>query len=475
LQPGYGTVEYTVTVNVRPYIATFNLTAPVAATGVIDQIAHTITISVPVGTDVTGMITDIGHTGEEITPNSGAAQNFTNPVTYTVSGYGLSQAYVVTVVNPTATVEDVTIRGIVGTLLTPQPTTITLIGATFNAIAANTDVSTWFTPLPPTGVDTKIVSAVTAGATTATITFTGTPTVTSSAPLGINVPAAVLNPSTTLTKPNANAKWGINVVPPNGANFFAYNSIDGGSEDLADAKAEYTLADALTYIANPENDYPYFRLVLEAPETSASKTFNKAGATFRLEADDVANGIITLSSNGYLLRVQNGTLILGANITLEGKVDDATVPNTAALVRVEAGELVMEIGSTIKNNTNSAYGGGGVYVEGSGQFTMNGGTISGNKVTSAGSANGGGVCVNGSGRFTMHGGTISGNTSTGEGGGVSASFSLTNFTKDGGTIYGSTEADVSLRNTAAVTGAAVWHLAHDPVSREETLYPANLW
>ncbi|MDE6350203.1 MAG: hypothetical protein K2K67_04285, partial [Treponemataceae bacterium] len=49
---------------------------------------------------------------------------------------------------------------------------------------------------------------------------------------------------------------------------------------------------------------------------------------------------------------------------------------------------------------------GGVNVGGSGTFTMEGGTISGNTATS----NGGGVYVNGSGAFTMQNGTISGNT-----------------------------------------------------------------
>lgn len=81
--------------------------------------------------------------------------------------------------------------------------------------------------------------------------------------------------------------------------------------------------------------------------------------------------------------------------------------------------------------------GGGVYVDGSGTFTMNGGTISGNTASSFG----GGVYVGGSRTFTMNGGTISGNTAGVRGGGVYLYGLTVNFTMNGGTISGNTAKD----------------------------------
>ena len=91
-------------------------------------------------------------------------------------------------------------------------------------------------------------------------------------------------------------------------------------------------------------------------------------------------------------------------------------------------------GGTISGNTadgTETHGGGGVSVGSSSTFTMNGGTISGNKAVS----NGGGVRVCYGGTFTMNDGTISKNTAT-NGGGVyvSSDTRSSTFTMSGGTI-----------------------------------------
>lgn len=75
----------------------FNGLTP-AVIGVVNEGAKTISLSVPDGTDVTGLAPTITHTGVSIAPASGTAQNFTNPVTYTVTAADAStQGYVVTV------------------------------------------------------------------------------------------------------------------------------------------------------------------------------------------------------------------------------------------------------------------------------------------------------------------------------------------------------------------------------------------
>ena len=111
---------------------------------------------------------------------------------------------------PTATVGDVTIGGVKDSPITNQEVTIKLTNDKFKAIAKDTNVKGWFTNLP-TDLDAKIKTAVKDNDTTATIEISGTPSVTSSAPLIIKIPAANLVTSTSGldVMSNTNAKFAI--------------------------------------------------------------------------------------------------------------------------------------------------------------------------------------------------------------------------------------------------------------------------
>jgi YVTN family beta-propeller protein len=75
----------------------FNGLSP-AVTGSINESNHTVSLTVPSGTSVTSLVPAITITGASISPNTGVAQNFTNPVTYTVTAADAStQEYTVTV------------------------------------------------------------------------------------------------------------------------------------------------------------------------------------------------------------------------------------------------------------------------------------------------------------------------------------------------------------------------------------------
>jgi alpha-tubulin suppressor-like RCC1 family protein len=64
--------------------------------GVINETAGTIAVTVPFGTDITNLLPLFTYTGAGISPTS--AQNFTNPVTYTVTATdGSTKTYIVTV------------------------------------------------------------------------------------------------------------------------------------------------------------------------------------------------------------------------------------------------------------------------------------------------------------------------------------------------------------------------------------------
>ncbi len=104
-------------------------------------------------------------------------------------------------------------------------------------------------------------------------------------------------------------------------------------------------------------------------------------------------------------------------------------------VRMDGATFTMNNTASVKDNTAKN---GGVYVE-SGTFNMNDGTISGNKAKNdkaSNDTNGGGVFVNKSGKFEMNGGktSVSGNTATTNGGGVYVEGGT--FTMNNGTIGG---------------------------------------
>ena len=66
---------------------------------VADSINHTVTLVVPGGTDITNLApTILVSASATVSPSSGAAENFTNPVVYTVTAEdGSTQTYTVTV------------------------------------------------------------------------------------------------------------------------------------------------------------------------------------------------------------------------------------------------------------------------------------------------------------------------------------------------------------------------------------------
>jgi ABC-type Fe3+-hydroxamate transport system substrate-binding protein len=78
-------------------ITAFSFANP-AATGTITEATLTIAITVPFRTVVNALVPTITYTGASISPASGVAQDFTNPVTYTVTAAdSTTQAYTVTV------------------------------------------------------------------------------------------------------------------------------------------------------------------------------------------------------------------------------------------------------------------------------------------------------------------------------------------------------------------------------------------
>ena len=93
-----------------------------------------------------------------------------------------------------------------------------------------------------------------------------------------------------------------------------------------------------------------------------------------------------------------------------------------------------------------------------GTFTMNGGTISGNRA----GYDGGGVYVEDGCTFTMNGGTISGNTANNDGGGVYANWGAT-VNLNGGTITGNTASNVYGRGGGVMLKGGMVTVSGSPV------------
>ncbi len=125
-------------------ITAFSFTSP-AATGKISEINHTIAVTVPNGTSVTALVPTITHTGASISPASGVARNFTNPVTYTVKATdSTTQVYVVTVTIGTSDATDITAFSFT------SPATTGAINETNHTIAVTVPYGTNVTALVPT-------------------------------------------------------------------------------------------------------------------------------------------------------------------------------------------------------------------------------------------------------------------------------------------------------------------------------------
>ena len=209
-----------------------------------------------------------------------------------------------------------------------------------------------------------------------------------------------------------------------------------GENEAKIGTTEYaTLATAIQNAA--ENDVI---TVLKDVEISSTVTVNKS---ITLTAEDAVTIKRAEAFKPALFKVQQATLTLSGNLTLEGHTDAygslilCTLGSSKA-----ASSLVMEDGVTLKNNQhpNTTYG-GAITLDGAATFTMNGGTITNcgvAKFNSTGGAVRAAATSTGCPTITMNGGTISdcfaftGGAIYLSGNGKSAA----SFTMNGGTISG---------------------------------------
>ena len=198
---------------------------------------------------------------------------------------------------PTASVGDVTIGGVKGSSISNKEVEITLTNDTFESTLSGD----WITNLP-NGLSQSLSRT---DATHAKITVSGTPSVASSAPLAITIPAAnlVSNADLTVTN-NTNAKYNI-TDPTNSVNIVA-----GANMSTTGTANQTGLTGAMTDVVYTADTGYYF-------PTSYSSIGTSDG--------------VTVTRNSYTQITVSGTPTGDVNITLDGATAKAkeTTPTAA--------------------------------------------------------------------------------------------------------------------------------------------------
>jgi hypothetical protein len=145
------------------------------------------------------------------------------------------------------------------------------------------------------------------------------------------------------------------------------------------------------------------------------------------------NGLVEITDSSGLYNTYPPIVLAGNGIlSAEHLANDRVLSITNA-------KLTLEQSLTLTRGTLNGGSGAGVYVAGGGTFIMNGGSVSGNRLTGTSvDLSGAGVYVASSGTFTMNGGSVSGNSLTGtyvnlSGAGVYVASGGT-FTMNGGSV-----------------------------------------
>ncbi|MDR0473735.1 MAG: hypothetical protein LBH43_08730 [Treponema sp.] len=166
---------------------------------------------------------------------------------------------------------------------------------------------------------------------------------------------------------------------------------------------------AFSYVNDASKPTGEYTLLLTNSVNSANRTLSRANCNVTI----VSLTPVTITSNAGLIDRMfsinaNTSLTLGNNITLQGK--ETSVANSP--IYINGGTFIMKSGSKITGHTTSSDT-GAVYIgQSTSKFIMEGGEISGNTTSNAGTMASGGVYMYDSPntKFTMSGGTIKDNT-----------------------------------------------------------------
>lgn len=446
------TKAYSVTVTVAPNpakaITAFTIAGQIGGT-TIDEGAGTITLLMPYATNLTALSPTITHTGASVSPASGAAQNFTNPVVYTVTAAdATTKTYTVTLtvaLNPAKAITALSIPSQVGgssinegagTIVVTMPygTDVTALvpAITHTGAAIN----------PPSGVAQNFTSPVVYTVTAAdgtSKTYTVTVTMTLNPAKAITAFTIAGQRDSTIDE----AAGTIAVTMPFGTNPSALaptithtgvsvNPASGVARDFRYGNPVFytvTAANSTTKVYRATVTVDCLNLTVTNANDSG------AGSLRQAIADTCSDGTITfdpaLSGTTIPLLSQ---LTLSKNVTIDGSALATPITiSGGGTVRVFYVNLnvtaAIKSFKIINGNPGATSDGGGIYNYGT--LTLTNSTLSGN------SAQFGGAIYNDR-VLTVTNSTFSGNTASFIGGAVHNAYrmSISNSTLVGNTAYG---------------------------------------
>jgi len=352
-----------------------------------------ISVTVPNIVNLTTLAPTITHNGKSVSPASGAAQDFTSPVQYTVTGEdNTTKNYTVTVTVTSTTLASA-FSWINSDDQSKENTTFTIVVQANESLAPTTIAARYGS--------TNII--LKGGTTEKTISLSGNDSL-------FTVGEGILTLENNITL-SGSASNTASLVKINNNGTLVMKT---GSKIQNNTVATANNTDALgggVYINGGT-------FTMDGGTVSGNKV--QAGTS-----GSYSNTSVRVKGGGVYL--YNGTFVMNSGTISNNTAYSAYYPSA----------------------------GGGVYIENSKTFTMNGGTISDNTAESSSIlatsyTYGGGVAAWDNSTFTMKGGTISGNVvktaSNCYGGGVYVHSDK--FTKTGGTIYGSNVLSATLQNTA---------------------------
>ncbi|HET9624336.1 MAG TPA: hypothetical protein VFP84_23350 [Kofleriaceae bacterium] len=389
------TQAFTVTVTIAPsaakaltafaFTSVTNPGLPADVVATIDQAAHTIGATVPFGTDVTALVATFTTTGASVavggaTQTSGTTANdFTNPVTYTVTaGDGSTQAYVVTVTVALNTAKAITAFSFDSANNPGLTTTVTATvdegNKTISAtVPFGTDVHALVATFTSTGASVAVgatpqVSGQTANDFTApveyvvtagdgsTATYTVTVTIFAANTKDITAYAFTAARNPTLT--------GDAVVTINGTDISAVVPFGTSAATIQALVADFTTTgNTVTVAGAPQvsgttsNDFTNPVAYLVTAQDGSSQTFTVTVTVAKNPAKDITAFQILLSKNAGI-KIDGNTVIDTVNnrITVEltaGVAVDALVATfTTTGVAVQVGGTDQVSGTTANDFTN---------------------------------------------------------------------------------------------------------------------------
>lgn len=368
------TATYTVTVAVAAStakaITAYSFSGYTGASGVINETAKTIAVTVPNGTNVTALVATFTTTGKtvkvgtKIQTSSATANNFTAPVAYIVTaGDGLTATYTVTVTVASDTAKAITAYSFAG-----QPDSVGVISESLKTITVSvlpgTDKTARTATFTTTGTNVKVGTAVqTSGATlndfTNTVIYTVTAADSTTTPYDVTVTdgagpipidLGTAGNFAILTKTGISTTAGTAIVGDMGVSPAATSYITGfGSLTAGATYATSSLVTGKIYAADMIPPTPtYMTTAIGDMEIAYNAAAGRAAGVGVTNLNRGAGTLAgeTLTPGTY---TWGGDVTITTDLTLNGGVNDVWIFQIGNKLDLNSNHIILTGGAQAKN------------------------------------------------------------------------------------------------------------------------------